>query len=1038
MTDASTAPGTAARGAASGDLESPVVVKGRTMLPAEDFALLRKEGIEHIQRLGHRLWTDYNIHDPGITLLELACYAITDVGYRAGYDMADLLTDEVGGKRVIGLEEHQFHKALSVLTCHPVTFDDLRKRLVDVPGVRNAWVERNTSSDFAFWVDEERRELVRRQPGAGVPSSQNPPLNGLYDVLIEYEDTVATQQPIVVEPKDRSTGEYIRTSGRVMRLQARRALRLVAVSVYAQRPGTVVVNLRRSGATTQQVVHQVAVAEEKTRIPLDFELPAGGGYQLDCEGSTVELFRDRRARAAPADAPLSYTAAENRGQPTRNHYFFYDVEVDFVTEQGDDDPGTLTRQGVRSAVYDRIQADRNLGEDLIAVRDAATEEVALCADIELRPDADVEAVVAGVFARLRAHVSPAVDFFTIDELLDEGRSIAEIFEGPILDHGFIDDEQFRAMTRMCEIRMSDLIDLIMDEEGVVSVKNASLLSFVDGELRTRADWLLTLATDRYRSPVFSVERSKLVAYKDGLPYYPSRERLRELLEMNRPSRLRGKLTEHERDLPVPVGRARNVDTYHPMQHDLPGNYFAGPRKVPTSLGETRAAQSKQLKAYLMFFEQLLANYLAQLAHVGHLFSWDDSARRTYFTQPVGLDAGWATDVYSADVLTDPQAVLDDLVETAAEAGERRGRFLDHLIARFAEDFTEYSLLMYGRALDAEHDDVIADKRRFLEHYPQIGSRRATGFDYRRPAFDGSEPDNLTGLQRRVYGLLGIDDIRRRRFAGTRVTIIDTPDGRHRFQIAADDPTASPIFESISCESRESTEVLLDLALSVGGDRANYRAAAADGEGGAADHELVVRRGDKECGVIGTLSEDALDEVIGYFGECAAAEGFHVVEHVLLRPRRAADRMMSVQLRDESAPGRTEARDPYSFRVTVVLPSWPARFQNLNFRRLVERTLRAEAPAHVLLKICWISHDQMRRFEDSYERWALALADLVKPVESLTEREAATPAYGEKLAGLIEMIEGLVNVYPVARLHAADAVGGDEPAVTLNHTSLGTF
>ncbi len=1042
MTDSTIAPSGVAAGAANGDVAGPVVLKNLELHPGEDFALLRKEGIEHIQRLGHRLWTDYNIHDPGITLLELACYAITDVGFRAGFGMADLLTEDVGGKPVVR-QKGRFHTALDVLTCHPVTFDDLRKRLVDIPGVRNAWVERNSSDGFAYWIDEEQRRLVRRRPAAGVPATRNEALNGLYDVLLEYEDNVEVQQPIVIPPRNQGAGEYIRTADRAMRFDARRALRLVAVNVYAERPGRVVVNLRKSGMETQSVAHRVERAGEKTRIELDFEVPAGRAYRLDCEGSTVELFRDRVAREWSADAPLAFVAAEWRGEPTRSHYFFYDVEVDYVTESGDEDPGTLTRQGVRSAVYDRIQRDRNLGEDLIAVRDAATEEIALCADIELRPNADVEAVVAGIFARLREHVSPAVDFYTIDELLEKGRSIDEIFEGPVLDHGFIDDEEFRAMTRMCEIRVSDVIDLVMDDEDVVSVKNASLLSFVDGELREQVDWLLTLATDRYRSPVFSNSKSKLVLYKDGLPYYPSRTRLRELLESTQPTSLRGKLTGHDRDLPVPVGRSRSVDTYYPMQQELPANYFTGSRKVPASLGEVRDAQSKQLKAFLMFFEQLLANYLSQLAHVGNLFSWDAAELRTYFTQPVGLGAGWAEDVYSEDVVADPQNVLDRLVESTDVAAERRDRFLDHVVARFAEDFTEYSLLMFGmsdRSATSERD-VIADKRRFLEHYPAIGSRRATGFDYRYPALDGSQPDNLTGLQRRVYGLMGFDDIRRRRFAGSRITIVDAEPGRYRFEVASEIEGEPAIFESISCESREATEALVDLALSVGGVRANYRPREddeGDPEGGDDEYELVVWRGREECGVIGSTTADALDDVVAYFAVCGEAEGFHVVEHVLLRPRRDADRTMAVQLPDAASPERIEARDPYSFRVTVVLPSWPTRFHNVNFRRLVERTLRAEAPAHVLLKICWISHDQMRRFEDCYEAWADGLANLLKPVESLPEQQHATPRYSERLSELIGCIEGLVNVYPVARLHDADAVGGDAPAVTLNHTSLGTF
>ena len=41
-----------------------------------DFHFLKEEGIKVIQRLGNKLWTDYNTHDPGITILEILAYAI--------------------------------------------------------------------------------------------------------------------------------------------------------------------------------------------------------------------------------------------------------------------------------------------------------------------------------------------------------------------------------------------------------------------------------------------------------------------------------------------------------------------------------------------------------------------------------------------------------------------------------------------------------------------------------------------------------------------------------------------------------------------------------------------------------------------------------------------------------------------------------------------------------------------------------------------------------------------------------------------------
>ena len=60
--------------------------------PALDYDFLRQEGIRHLEHLAGQLWTDYNTHDPGITILEQLCYALTDLVYRTEFDTADFLS----------------------------------------------------------------------------------------------------------------------------------------------------------------------------------------------------------------------------------------------------------------------------------------------------------------------------------------------------------------------------------------------------------------------------------------------------------------------------------------------------------------------------------------------------------------------------------------------------------------------------------------------------------------------------------------------------------------------------------------------------------------------------------------------------------------------------------------------------------------------------------------------------------------------------------------------------------------------------------
>lgn len=119
-----------------------------------DFAKLREQGIEALRQLAGETWTDHNTHDPGITILEHLCYALTDLNYRIDYDMADLLADDGQGDDVrqwlAGPEE--------VLTTHPVTDGDLRKVLLDMREVQNAWID-SCSAPTPVFADKSSQTL---------------------------------------------------------------------------------------------------------------------------------------------------------------------------------------------------------------------------------------------------------------------------------------------------------------------------------------------------------------------------------------------------------------------------------------------------------------------------------------------------------------------------------------------------------------------------------------------------------------------------------------------------------------------------------------------------------------------------------------------------------------------------------------------------------------------------------------------------------------------------------------------------------------
>ena len=134
------------------------LIKENPLLPAEDYTALREEGFKRIEKLGSDIWTDYNNSDPGITMLEAVCYAITDLAYRTGFAIKDLLAPE---QLTADTWKNIFYTARQIFYNNPLTIDDYRKLIIDVKGVRNAWIQPSKDYEVPVWVDynyEERKE----------------------------------------------------------------------------------------------------------------------------------------------------------------------------------------------------------------------------------------------------------------------------------------------------------------------------------------------------------------------------------------------------------------------------------------------------------------------------------------------------------------------------------------------------------------------------------------------------------------------------------------------------------------------------------------------------------------------------------------------------------------------------------------------------------------------------------------------------------------------------------------------------------------
>lgn len=165
------------------DSVSKYMIDMQEALPtAQDYYALRTLGLQTVIQLASRNWTDYNEHDPGITILEALAYALTDLGYRLDFPMQDLLTPKNLHE---GTFQDQFQTAREALTSDPVTLNDFRKLMIDQPHVINAWVQ---------------------------PSSRFAPIRGLYEVKLQLAKEYLNQAdpPTLHALKQKIHREFIR------------------------------------------------------------------------------------------------------------------------------------------------------------------------------------------------------------------------------------------------------------------------------------------------------------------------------------------------------------------------------------------------------------------------------------------------------------------------------------------------------------------------------------------------------------------------------------------------------------------------------------------------------------------------------------------------------------------------------------------------------------------------------------------------------------------------------------------------------------
>ncbi|GGF03410.1 hypothetical protein [Flavobacterium limi] len=893
------------------------------------FDFLRKKGIEYIESLGSQFWTDYNTHDPGITILEVLCYAITDLGMRINLPVEDILSSNSNPI------QEQFFTASEILPMQAVTALDYRKILIDIdPDIKNCWLQKTSKKLFVNCKDAK--------------------------ISLKKEDFVGTPDTFIKE-------------------------------------------------------------------------------------------------------------SEIRG--------YYNILVDFK------EISVAKKDILKTKIIEKFHANRNLCEDVLEVSEVEIQPIAVCALIELEPEANEEYIHALITFELEKYLSPGIKYYSLAEMFEKGYSSDQIFEGPFLERGFIDTAELKNSSLRTEVRLSDIMQIIMSIKGVSVIKDISLNNCEAIETEGSV-WNICIPANKKPS---LCHKSTLNFSKGVLPVTVNKIKAKKYLEEIQEDFAYSQLNAAKnRELQVPSGKITATEFYSSITNNFPENYGIGEIGLSESASAERKVKAKQLKGYLLFFDQILASYFKHLSNIKEILSINSELSNTYFTQTITDMTGFKEIVNEAYLSSGEKKLDEFLFGHLDDSIKRQNQMKDHLIARFAERFAEYAFLMkslYGASSD---EIVLKNKSAFLINYDTISSKRASGFNYfNQPLSNLWNTFNVTGLENRIAGLLGIKGdknqqtgkrgIKRKDISGLFVQLYDPSPGespnlfRWRIRNNADEIilTATEDYENqLSAikemyfsilkiyetsekqieqafetlfKNRDNGIVFKDTVINtfevIESDTHKYSFHIINPEfvDDLSNPDRIIAR---QYELYLTLEEvkAAMLDLLIFFKEEFSDEGIFLVEHILLVPNPNeiinADYYMPICADDCS--GDCCIPNPYSFKISVVLPGYTYRFADVDFRNFAEDVIRQEIPSHILGKICWIGYrkdqitpkdNDLLDFEEDFKNFLL---------DKTQNKQDALPEF-------IKSLSKLNSVYPTGTLYnCVDEEEDISGKIVLGRTNLGTI
>lgn len=404
-----------------------------------------------------------------------------------------------------------------------------------------------------------------------------------------------------------------------------------------------------------------------------------------------------------------------------------------------------------------LMRHRNLGEVFRKSCSLCKTEVylkKLLNAIYLEDEAVLETALASIIYQINDYFSPFLQRHTYSGLLEEGYSVGEILNGPPMANGYITDDSLARQNgswnlvkiRKCLMKLKEVRSV---STTAVHKPDTSNIRYIDLENPA----LFKGVTIYLGNKVISRSGDGGVGIFKRFPELKGRiiNAYNDLVAQNS---LPGGLPEDALFPVMPRGEYRAIEEYQSIQYLFPDFYGLNNTGDLSTVTGPDAGPIKQLKAYMMFFEQLLANHQSQLAGLQELFGFgkDENTFETYLSQGLYNSPGARSLLKAFDEFVVENSITEEnpslnwkrfkahdsnryitnlsgIQATQHEQIERSNDFLSHQLAVVGENYETDSLISlnpnYGDFRLARVNAINA----LLRHMPLMSENLSRSYFY---------------------------------------------------------------------------------------------------------------------------------------------------------------------------------------------------------------------------------------------------------------------------------------------------------------------